>query len=363
MAKNPKESAAVIKNWLRETHLGKPGISQIQPSSAPDYDPDIPYKPTSMKNAFLSGDEQKRQTIIQRALMGCTEAQVIITDLAAGNNGDAMVAILRANLLEDAPEILTRTNEQLIRQTARYLSAEYPDGGPVTDFIAGMIHHRGVDFAGFLISALIRSYGASIVYCHGPDMPPVVLTNKRKMEYEFSRMDKGDSLAEQAPSENNSIPATQGENTVNKTTEEDPLPFTDLSRVIAMFFTHQPVLARRWFGSVFDSVSQKISVFFEDWLNDPIIGYALCLQAQYENLSERTKVFHIVEQAVIAGHLDSPKFDHSTLPGFTEEILPLLADRSEKVRVFLDRLRGRSESTDRGHYQGDQDSNRENLET
>ena len=70
-----------------------------------------------------------------------------------------------------------------------------------------------------------------------------------------------------------------------------------------------------------------------------------------------------VEQAVIAGHLDSPKFDHSTLPGFTEEILPLLADRSEKVRVFLDRLRGRSESTDRGHYQGDQDSNRENLET
>ncbi|MFH1744316.1 MAG: hypothetical protein ABIH23_35385 [bacterium] len=325
MAEDTKSTAAIVKAWLKADELSEPELStpdsdmheaSIHPGVDLDVPPEqqgpeirrspsVPIDSGSIRDALASGDEHKRERVIERALRGHTYAEEIFAELAACGDGQAMVAILRLNLFEDYEGSLYREDAVLISQMARYLLKEYPNGGPVTEFVKGLMlggsitaHHQNcLHLAGLLMNALIRHHGACIAYRCETDRVPVVVLGEGR--------------------------------------DECRLPLSELSRVISMLFIHRPILACKCFGGVFDELSQKVSVLFEGWMNDPIIAHAFCLQTQSGDLRTREQVCRLVEESLDAGLLDPDRFEYASLPGFVEDILPTIASRSEKGRRFL----------------------------
>ena len=116
---------------------------------------------------------------------------------------------------------------------------------------------------------------------------------------------------------------------------ENELPISDLARVIAIFYIYMPVVARNYFGSVYDSVLHRESILFEEWPNDPIVAQAFFRQIHGKQIN-RLQVLQLAERAIVSGRFDPGKFDYKQFPGLMEDIIPALVSHNPKVQEFLE---------------------------
>ncbi|MEW6236019.1 MAG: hypothetical protein AB1656_11580 [Candidatus Omnitrophota bacterium] len=291
-----------------------------------------PLDAAILKTLFQRGNAECREIVRQRALKGWIEAEGTLAELAIRGNGEAMVFILQTNLRGHPPANLWRSDAQLLTQAARFLAAEYPRGGPVTDFIKELIQNHCPDFIGYLLHSLIQFHKVSLMYLPAAGEFPIVLTNERKKEYALQYKDAGPPPAS---ADNEKKSTTPGGKLSRNPFLKETLSLNDLSRIVAMIYIHRPAAAYRYFGAIYDSLCGKISVLFENWTNDPIVAHALCLQAQGGYPGSREQVLHLVEAGIDLDRIDPKRFDFTAIPGFLEDILPTIAKTNPKASDLL----------------------------
>ncbi|RJP32339.1 MAG: hypothetical protein C4527_06175 [Candidatus Omnitrophota bacterium] len=344
-AEKPEEAATVCKVWLSEGETMESFVADIPPPSPPspspvmetirqreplwDLDPEIPSDASSMTDAFLQGGVQEREIVYQRAFSGSQEAQNALMELVMRGNGDAVVMLLRANLLDESRGILYRNDEWIVTQISRLLKQEYPADGGVTRFVKGMIFHQNKVFAGYLLNHIIRLHGATVLYDTNVCSKPILLTERRKREIRLEK-EKSDQASDRK----------DGHNEIQKEDVEqsnDQLALIHSARLAAMFYLHSPASALRYFGSAYDPFLRRESVLFEEWAHDPIIAHAFLIQVQSDS-NYHSLLMDVVREAIVSDRLRPDQFEFHRFPGFVEFILPTLIQRDETVRSFADKI-------------------------
>lgn len=323
-----------IADIIQPSHESRPlGIQEILQSLNTESKP-IPAEIQPSAESFLCGDSLHRESIYLDAFQGSVESQRIISDLAMRGHGHAIVYLLRANLLDDRPMNLWRSDDRLISLISRSLLREYPENGPVTIFIRNYVKYQSHFFIGFLINGMIQSHDVSIHYSASFNDFPVVLNKKRKIEGGSLLTQRMDSLPDSKPL-SGMVPPVTHDSSVREEVESPP--FLEFARIIAMIHIHTPVIVRKYFGSLYDWATQRISVLFELWTEDPVVAHAFCVESQF-NYSNRQRALNWIEEAICNKTITPETFNYNLFPGFMEDILPELSIRQEAVKVFAQQL-------------------------
>ncbi len=324
----------ISKGWIRQAFIIRPELCNDDESMSESlkYNEKKYIATDSLILKQLFQQRGYRDSIILHARRGYIEAETALSELAAEGDSNAMAAILKMNLFGDHPTNLWRSDAQILTQVARYVTMEYPIGGPVTEFIKEIIQNHCQDFMEFLLHSYIHYHGASILYHSRTGGYPVLLTRPRK-----------DELRKNATPEVELHPEEKKQQT--DATHKDRLSLDDLSVVSAMIYIYRPFVAYRYLGSVHDAITGRLSVIFDHWLENPLVSHAFYLQAQGGIPGDRHYVLKHLEDAINQDRLDPERFEYHRFSGFVEDLLHTISSHNEKAKKLYASLRQQAVSS------------------